>query len=519
MEAGEIVQFGEFVELMGDEKGRLVQIMKDYHLDEEEGLENVVVAKKKGKVEDETREQEVVAEDRQTGLVTTETYAWYFRLFGFNRLGLLMCLFVMMVGFKVSSGITLSLTFATSVIGVCGNALTLYSTIPTSRRIHNNAMGGLLRAKMSFYDTNRLGKSYRELKRLSSIMQSPNIAHISETLSGIPTVLAYNGQPQFIAKQMARQDQANLSMLLFSHSQYWINLRLDALGALITLSLVLFGVGGILPRSFVGLALSLVGASAVALNGYPAEASRDLPKDAHSPMASSGSIDIKNLELCYDARPDHKVINGITLHISAGEKIGVVGRTGSGKSTLMDSFFRLIEAQAGSITIDGQDISTLGLRKTRLCLTALPIKYRSFSKYTDEDIWYALECVGMKEYVSSLNEKLDSAISEGGTNLSAGQRQLLCLAKVLLEKSKILIMDEATSSDATVLSVAHRLNTIAAFDKVLVLENGKVAEFEPPHLLLSREGTIFGEMVNATGSANAAVIGEIARDHYDLIRH
>ncbi|KAJ3278081.1 Multidrug resistance-associated protein 4, partial [Rhizoclosmatium sp. JEL0117] len=152
-------------------------------------------------------------------------------------------------------------------------------------------------------------------------------------------------------------------------------------------------------------------------------------------------------------------------------------------------------------------------------------------RYSDEKIWYALECCGMKDYISTMSEKLESVVTEGGSNLSAGQRQLLCLAKVLLQKSKILIMDEATSSvdaesdlriqdsmkthfkDATVISIAHRLNTVAAFDRILVLNHGKVAEFEAPHLLLSRN-SLFADMVDATGVANASVIRDIAKDAY-----
>ncbi|KAJ3067462.1 hypothetical protein HDU99_003519 [Rhizoclosmatium hyalinum] len=284
------------------------------------------------------------------------------------------------------------------------------------------------------------------------------------------------------------------------------------------------------------------------LNHYahdlPQEAARVLSKDEKLVnWPSAGAVEIKNLEIAYEARPDHVVINGISLKIQAGEKIGIVGRTGSGKSTLMDAFFRLMEATNGAIEIDGENIATLGLKKLRSSIQMIPQNPILFDrtvrsnvdvvgKYSDDDIWYALECCGMKEYISSLTEKLESPITEGGANLSAGQRQLLCLSKVLLQKSKILIMDEATSSvdaesdlriqdsmkthfkDTTVISIAHRLNTIAAFDRILVLDHGKVAEFEAPHLLLSRD-SIFTEMVNATGVANAAVVRAIAKDRYE----
>ncbi|KAL2912276.1 hypothetical protein HK105_208267 [Polyrhizophydium stewartii] len=217
-----------------------------------------------------------------------------------------------------------------------------------------------------------------------------------------------------------------------------------------------------------------------------------------------------------------------------GEKVGVVGRTGSGKSTLMTALFRIMEASKGSIAIDGIDIASLGLKTLRSRLQIIPqepVLFRGTvrsnldfaTKYSDDDLWAALDLVGLKDFVGSLDGKLDAAIEENGANLSMGQRQLMCLCKAILAKPKVLIMDEATASvDAeadkriqesietqfaatTVLSIAHRLNTIAAFDRVLVLDGGRIAEFDAPHVLLGRAGSVFGDMVDATGAANAAV--------------
>ncbi|ORY50464.1 P-loop containing nucleoside triphosphate hydrolase protein [Rhizoclosmatium globosum] len=410
-------------------------------------------------------------------------------------------------------------------------------------------------------------KTYRELKRLNTIMQSPLAAHISETLTGLPTVLSYRAQNIFIERQMVTMDQSNLATLLFTHAQLWFMLRLRCLAALITLALTLLGVTGVIDRRFISLALAstmswaaqinaslmLYGSMEAAMvnverlgyysNDLPHEAARSLPKDGTLDCwPSTGTIEIKNLEISYENRPDHIVINDISVSIRSGEKIGIVGRTGSGKSTLMDAFFRLMEANKGTIEIDGEDIATLGLKKLRSGIQMIPQNPILFDgtvrsnldpvgRYSDENIWYALECCGMKDYISTMSEKLESVVTEGGSNLSAGQRQLLCLAKVLLQKSKILIMDEATSSvdaesdlriqdsmkthfkDATVISIAHRLNTVAAFDRILVLNHGKVAEFEAPHLLLSRN-SLFADMVDATGVANASVIRDIAKDAY-----
>nr|KAJ3401853.1 Multidrug resistance-associated protein 4 [Polyrhizophydium stewartii] len=242
-----------------------------------------------------------------------------------------------------------------------------------------------------------------------------------------------------------------------------------------------------------------------------------------------------------------KLLNGLpsdlSLDIQPGEKVGVVGRTGSGKLTLMTALFRIMEASKGSIAIDGIDIASLGLKTLRSRLQIIPQEPVLFkgtvrsnldfaTKYTDDELWAALGLVGLKDFVGTLDGKLDAAIEENGANLSMGQRQLMCLCKAILAKPKVLIMDEATASvDAeadrriqesietqfaatTVLSIAHRLNTIAAFDRVLVLDGGRIAEFDAPHVRLGRSGSVFGDMVDATGAANAAVIRQIAADHF-----
>ncbi|KAJ3123054.1 Multidrug resistance-associated protein 1 [Physocladia obscura] len=655
MDGGKIVQNGTFSDLMVNENGKLFEILKDYHLDDEtEDDESKSKATKKKATETEENDAEMQeAEDRETGAVSSATYESFARALGYKWVGIMAFCFVFLVGISVVQQLSLSAWTANTwnvknptatylgtyssvsallaLVDLSVWAMMLFACARASCVFHDKALKGLLRAPMSFYDQQPIGRilnrmgadvrnmdmntgmvllslfdtsylaigilvitcvsspivipivfglvccvwfiyaffkpSYRELRRLTSIMQSPLTAHVSETLTGTPTILAYNAQDVFTAKQFQTLDKSILSTLLFNSTMFWVTTRLNVLSAVITFIVALFGVSGIMPASYVGVALTQITyfapvintvlilaaqlevqfVSAERLNFYaeklPSEAQRSLPKDGTlNEWPSAGSISIDSLTLAYESRPDHNVINGISLKFNAGEKIGVVGRTGSGKSTLMDAFFRIIEATGGRIEIDGQDIATLGLKKLRSSIQMIPQNPILFDgtvksnidatgKYSDKEIWYALECCGMKEYVVGLSAKLDSVITQGGTNLSAGQRQLLCLAKVLLEKSKILIMDEATSSvdaesdlriqesmktyfkDATVLSVAHRLNTIAAFDKVLVLENGKVAEFDAPHLLLMKENSIFAEMVNATGVANAAVIRNVAKNY------
>ncbi|KAL2917402.1 hypothetical protein HK105_203066 [Polyrhizophydium stewartii] len=411
-------------------------------------------------------------------------------------------------------------------------------------------------------------KSYRELKRLQSIMQSPLVAHISESLNGIPSILAYGVKDRFISEQQRKMDMTNASAMFISSAQSWLGFRLTIMSSMVILLLLILTGLGLIDSTAVGLSLVyainlgdslmstllLIGTTEASFNAVerlnhyandlPAEAARELPTDPKDgAWPTAGAVAIRDLEIRYPSRPDHAVIQDLSLDIRPGEKVGVVGRTGSGKSTLMTALFRIMEASKGSIAIDGIDIASLGLKTLRSRLQIIPQDPVLFKgtvrsnldfagKYTDDELWAALDVVGLKDFVGSLDGKLDAAIDENGANLSMGQRQLMCLCKAILAKPKVLIMDEATASvDAeadkriqesietqfaatTVLSIAHRLNTIAVFDRVLVLDGGRIAEFDAPHVLLGRAGSVFGEMVEATGAANAAVIRQIAADHF-----
>nr|KAJ3418765.1 Multidrug resistance-associated protein 1 [Polyrhizophydium stewartii] len=410
--------------------------------------------------------------------------------------------------------------------------------------------------------------AYREIKRLSSILVSPLTAHVSESLNGIPTIRAFGAVARFTESQHSKTDASNVGALLMECAELWVSVRLDLLSSTVALVLVILASYGAVSRTTIGA--SLVGTisfseslrnmlimlsnmagnfnSVERVNHYarnlPAEAARELPADPKDgAWPTAGALAIRGLEIRYPSRPDHAVIQQLSLDIQPGEKVGVVGRTGSGKSTLMTALFRIMEASKGSIAIDGIDIAALGLKTLRSRLQIIPQEPVLFkgtvrsnldfaTKYSDDELWAALDLVGLKDFVGSLDGKLDAAIEENGANLSMGQRQLMCLCKAILAKPKVLIMDEATASvDAeadkriqesietqfaatTVLSIAHRLNTIAAFDRVLVLDGGRIAEFDAPHVLLGRAGSVFGEMVEATGAANAAVIRQIAADHF-----
>jgi ABC-type multidrug transport system fused ATPase/permease subunit len=275
-------------------------------------------------------------------------------------------------------------------------------------------------------------------------------------------------------------------------------------------------------------------------NGLPQEAIRH---NANDPDIDSwpqrGQIEFEAINVSYPSNANEIVLKNVTFEIRGGEKVGLVGRTGSGKSTLALALFRILELQEGCIRIDGIDISKLGLDTLRKRLQIIPQDPILFSgtiqsnldlecKYSDNDIWDVLEMVGLKDYVSQQDEKLGCVVEESGTNLSVGQRQLICLGRAILTKPKILVMDEATASidneadkmiqrsirshlqNTTILCIAHRLNTIADFDRVLVLNDGVVEEFDTPIALLGSNG-IFSQLVNATGPANAQLIREIAK--------
>lgn len=243
-----------------------------------------------------------------------------------------------------------------------------------------------------------------------------------------------------------------------------------------------------------------------------------------------GIIEFEDFQVRYREGLD-LVLKGISFKCNSQEKIGIVGRTGAGKSSMTLSLFRIIEASGGKIVIDGIDISTIGLHCLRSKLTIIPqdpvlfsgslrMNIDPFNSYSDDAVWTALEHSHLKNFVSQLTDGLNYKVSEGGDNLSVGQRQLICLARALLRKTKVLILDEATAAidietdeliqntirtefnDCTILTIAHRLNTIMDSDRIIVLDQGKIVEFDSPNILLSDKDSIFYGMAKSAGIAN-----------------
>ncbi|KPM05248.1 ABC transporter sub-family C-like protein 3, partial [Sarcoptes scabiei] len=326
-----------------------------------------------------------------------------------------------------------------------------------------------------------------------------------ETLSGVTSIRAYAIQEEFIEKINQNVDKNNSLSIALIIANRWLGIRLELIANFIVLFAAIFAViyRNEMDPSSVGLIISYALSTTQNLNF--------LVRTATELETKEGS------EL---------VLKQISTSIRSCERIGIVGRTGAGKSSLTLALFRLIEPVDGTIKIDGVNISKIGLHQLRRCLTIIPqdpvlfsgtirSNLDPFDKFTDEQLWRCLEQAHLKRFVQSLDSNLQYKICESGTNLSVGQRQLICLARALLRKTKILVLDEATAAvdletdsliqetikqsfnDCTILTIAHRLNTILDYDRILVLNGGKIAEFDSPENLLSNSSSIFYSMVNS----------------------
>nr|UOU03336.1 ATP-binding cassette subfamily C1-5 [Brachionus rubens] len=395
--------------------------------------------------------------------------------------------------------------------------------------------------------------SMRQLKRMESASKSPIFSHFSETLTGVTTIRAYNAQNRFIKMMESHVDENLLYVFPNNISNRWLALRLELIGNLIAVFASFFAVlaRNSISAGIVGLSITyslnvsqtlnwLVRMSAdfetnitsvERIKEYcetPHEAEYSIPETKpDDEWPQNGEIIFNNYSVKYREELDN-VLSNINAVVKPSEKIGIVGRTGAGKSSLTLSLFRILEKSSGKISIDNVEIKNIGLHDLRHKLTIIPqdpvifsgsirMNLDPFNKSKDDDLWRALELAGLKDYVFGLDKKLDYECSEGGENLSVGQRQLICLARALLRKTKILILDEATASidhqtdkqiqvtirkqfaDCTVLTIAHRLNTIMDSSRILVLEKGKIVEFDTPQNLLKNKNGIFYSMTKDAG--------------------
>ncbi|EGF81682.1 hypothetical protein BATDEDRAFT_19380 [Batrachochytrium dendrobatidis JAM81] len=412
----------------------------------------------------------------------------------------------------------------------------------------------------------------RELKRLDSVSRSPLIANVSETLTGLATIRAYNSTSRFVNKTYTLIDDCNRNYYPSIMIQRWIQLRLESLNAILVLMAAIFAV---IQKSHIGAGVAgLVVAYAIQVTSVlnwsvkratetelsmnsaerlihyaeeltpeaPDVVTKDTPGailDLPASWPQTGHINIDQVVLRYrkDLPP---VLHGVSFVVHPGQKVGIVGRTGAGKSSIMSSILRLFEIESGSVIIDGVDVKHIGLRDLRRRIGVIPQEpvlfsgtVRSnldpFSQYQDSELWSALERANLKPTVAEASGGLDSVVTENGDNWSTGQRQLICLARAMLKNAKIIMLDEATASvdmatddfiqkairkdfasTTTVLTIAHRLNTIADYDMILVLGSGRVIEFDSPRNLLANPNSHFFGMVAETGPVNADLIHSLA---------
>ncbi|KAI4197560.1 MAG: hypothetical protein LQ348_002135 [Seirophora lacunosa] len=387
-------------------------------------------------------------------------------------------------------------------------------------------------------------RTSRQLRFLDLEAKSPLYCQFTEIMAGLTTVRAFGWQHALEKKNRYLLDQSQRPFYLLFAVQRWLQLVLDLLVAAVAVMLIILVVElhGFLSAEYVGIALlnvilfgqhlklvlqywtlleTHIGAVSRVRNFSSTVAVENGPSEDGSPpkdWPASGAIEFRNVHASYDDA--RNVLKNLTLSIRAGEKVGVCGRTGSGKSSLIMALFRMIELKAGSITIDGVDIATIPRKEVRSRIIGLPqdvfllngsvrLNIDPYAQATDQAIINALQDVRLW---SNIAEKggLDAQVD--AINLSHGQKQLFCVAQALLRPSSILILDEATSSvdettDAliqriirqkfarhTIIAVAHKLETIIDFDKVAVLHNGELCEFDGPHALLAREDSRFRQL-------------------------
>ncbi|XP_030623305.1 ATP-binding cassette sub-family C member 9 [Chanos chanos] len=393
----------------------------------------------------------------------------------------------------------------------------------------------------------------KDLQDLDDSTQLPLLCHFSETAEGLTTIRAFRHEARFKQRMLELTDTNNTAYLFLSAANRWLEVRTDYLGAVIVLTAAVAAIW----TSFYGLQSGLAGLGltyALTVTNYLNWVVRNLA-DLEVQMAAvkkvnsflntesenyEGSIDVSQVpedwpqqgeikiqDLCVRYDPMLKpVLKHVNAYINPGQKVGICGRTGSGKSSLSLAFFNMVDVFEGKIIIDGIDICKLPLQTLRSRLSIIlqdPILFSGSIRFnldperkcTDDRLWEALEIAQLKNMVKALPGGLDAVVTEGGENFSVGQRQLFCLARAFVRKSSILIMDEATASidmatenilqkvvmtafaDRTVVTIAHRVHTILTADLVIVMKRGNILEYDKPETLLEQEDGMFASFVKA----------------------
>eukprot|EP00188_Purpureofilum_apyrenoidigerum_P005889 Plantae.Rhodophyta-Purpureofilum_apyrenoidigerum.ctg822.p1 GENE.Plantae.Rhodophyta-Purpureofilum_apyrenoidigerum.ctg822~~Plantae.Rhodophyta-Purpureofilum_apyrenoidigerum.ctg822.p1 ORF type:complete len:575 (+),score=70.86 Plantae.Rhodophyta-Purpureofilum_apyrenoidigerum.ctg822:62-1726(+) len=393
-------------------------------------------------------------------------------------------------------------------------------------------------------------RTSRELQRIENVQRSPIYAHFSESLSGVSTIRAYGRMSEARGENWVKQDSANCAYYLLQVAMRWLQFRLELIslailllvgflivgsrgtnliglnpsqaGLLLTYTLSVTSVTTFMVRTSVELETKLTSVERMIEYGRNIQSEAAPVVENYRPpqdWPSVGRIEFKDAKLRYRPGLD-LVLKGVNFEVDPLWKVGIAGRTGSGKSSLAVALFRLVELAEGSIVIDGIDTSKIGLDdlRSRICMIPQdPVVFSGtirfnvdpFNQKSDAEIWDALELVQMKNVITRLEGGLDAVVAEGGENFSVGQRQLFCIARALLRSPRILILDEATANvdietdaliqktirsefkNCTMLTVAHRINTILDSDRILVMDDGCVAEYDAPAGLLQDQSSIF----------------------------
>lgn len=417
----------------------------------------------------------------------------------------------------------------------------------------------------------------RELKRFDSVTRSPIHQHFTETLVGVTTIRAYGDERRFMRQNLEKIDDNNAPFFYMWVANRWLSFRVDLVGTFVSFfagAFVLLNVN-VLDAGLAGLSLSYAIAftdsalwvvrlyATVEMNMNSVERLKEYLEIEQEPPAEvpetkplaswpeRGEIEVSNVSLRY-APELPRVINNVSFKVESNHKVGIVGRTGAGKSTIITAFFRFLDPEEGFIKIDDVDITSIGLKDLRSAITIIPqdptlftgtirSNLDPFEQYADDEIFRALtrvNLIGSEETAESPAQtenankflNLDNEVTEGGSNLSQGQRQLMCLARSLLKSPKVILLDEATASidyasdqkiqhtirdefaGSTILTIAHRLRSIIDYDKILVMNAGRVVEYDDPYTLIADKSSLFHDMCDNSGELD--VLTQAAKESY-----
>uniref|UniRef100_A0AAA9SMB4 ATP binding cassette subfamily C member 4 n=1 Tax=Bos taurus TaxID=9913 RepID=A0AAA9SMB4_BOVIN len=524
---------------------------------------------------------------------------------------------------RVYSGLTVS----TVLFGITRSLLIFYIFVNSSQTLHNKILESILRAPVSFFNSNPIGRilnrfskdighmddllplifqdfiqafllvigvigvmvavipwiaipviplgiaffflqryfseTSRDIKHLECATRSPVFSHLASSLRGVWTIRTYKAEQSFQELFDAHQDLHSEAWFLLLTTSRWLAVYLDVICAIFVtvVAFVSLILADALTLGQVGLVLSLaltlmgmfqwcirqrtevenLMISVERVTGYldlEKEAPWEYKDRAPPPWTNEGRILFHTVNFRHTL-DGPLVLKNLTAVIESTKKVGIVGRTGAGKSSVFSAVFRLSEPE-GYLWVDRCLIGRAGLHNLRKKMSIIlqePVLFTGtmrknldpFNEHTDKELWNALEEVQLKETIEGLPGKMDTALAETGANLSVGQRQLVCLARVILKKNQILIIDKATSNvdartdelikkaihekfaQCTVVTITHRLSTIIDSDMIMVLDSGTVKEYSPPHDLLQNSKSLFYKMVQQLGEAEATALTERAK--------